>query len=312
MESQGSSYLRWDYSVPAGYLGTRAGVQTSNMTYKLVGDFSALQASGNSGGWGAYSTTPLLRSINDNLLLNLSYDEKSFKNFALSNSAPALVSDYTLSVWRATLNRSWYDEIWGYALNNWTITASTGQVNLGGSPNQADDAQFAHTAGEFNKFNLSWSRQQFLSERMTLAATLTGQAASRNLDSSEKMYLGGPTGVRAYPVNEVGGSVGQTLNLELRERLDENWTISGFYDYGQVYVYANNQKADGGILTTQNQVALEGLGLSLVWQNNNGLRASVTWSHRNGSNPAANSLTGADSDGTHEMDRYWFTLAVMF
>lgn len=312
MESLGTSYLRWDYSVPAGYLGTRAGVQSSSLNYKLVGQFSALQASGNSGGWGVYGNTPLLRSANDNVSLNLSYDEKHFKNSALSNSAPALVSDYTLSVWRATLNRTWYDEHWGYALNSWTFTASTGQVNLGTSPNQADDAQFAQTAGEFTKFNLGWSRQQFLSESLTLAATLAGQTASRNLDSSEKLFLGGPTGVRAYPVNEVGGSVGQTLSLELRQRLNENWTLSGFGDYGQVYVYANNQKSGGGLLTTQNLIELSGHGLSLAWQGHNGVRAAATWAHRSGTNPVANATTGADADGSHEMERYWFTVAVSF
>jgi hemolysin activation/secretion protein len=40
--------------------------------------------------------------------------------------------------------------------------------------------------------------------------------SSRNLDTSEKMYLGGPHSVRAYPVEEAGSDEGQTLSLEAR------------------------------------------------------------------------------------------------
>ena len=50
-------------------------------------------------------------------------------------------------------------------------------------------------------------------------ASFSGQMAGGNLDPSEKFYLGGSTGVRAYPSGEAGGSTGQLISLELRRQL---------------------------------------------------------------------------------------------
>ena len=44
----------------------------------------------------------------------------------------------------------------------------------------------------------------------------SGQLSYQNLDPSEQFYLGGPAGVRAYPVSSNGGSTGQLLTTELR------------------------------------------------------------------------------------------------
>jgi hemolysin activation/secretion protein len=50
----------------------------------------------------------------------------------------------------------------------------------------------------------------------TLYASFSGQRASKNLDSSEEFFLGGPNGVRAYPQGEGAGDEGWLSRLELR------------------------------------------------------------------------------------------------
>lgn len=55
-------------------------------------------------------------------------------------------------------------------------------------------------------FNQGWS----------LYANLEAQSADKNLDSSEKFFLGGAQGVRAYPLGEAAGDEGAMATLELR------------------------------------------------------------------------------------------------
>jgi len=125
--------------------------------------------------------------------------------------------------------------------------------------------------------------------------------ASKNLDSSEKFYLGGAGGVRAYPTNEGGGSEGHMLRLELRKRLPGNLALTGFYDWGAVTVNKDNAITGAASL---NHYALQGAGLSLAWATNFGLNLSAMLAHRIGDNPNPTS-TGADQDGTLKGNRIW-------
>ena len=59
-------------------------------------------------------------------------------------------------------------------------------------------------------------RLQGVTDTLSLYAAFNGQVASKNLDNSEKMGLGGPAGVRAYPTGEAYGDQGYILNLEAR------------------------------------------------------------------------------------------------
>jgi hemolysin activation/secretion protein len=68
--------------------------------------------------------------------------------------------------------------------------------------------------------------------------------ASKNLDSSQQFYLGGPTGVRAYPVGQGAGSQGAIMQLELHQQVVSESPIGsitayGFYDLGGVQLFKN-------------------------------------------------------------------------
>ena len=69
----------------------------------------------------------------------------------------------------------------------------------------------------------------------TLLISLSAQLADSNLSSSEQFYLGGPYGVRAYPVSQSGGAQGFIFTLEYQHKIPEdNVTLIAFFDTGRV------------------------------------------------------------------------------
>ena len=315
LKTEGNQYARAAWTLPLGAQGWRGGVHLSDLRYRLGGSFAALRASGSASTWGLDLNAPLIRQPGHNLSLQLSTDRKEFDNRALSSQADAqasTTSSYRIDVLRAALSGNWHDALGKPAQNSVSVQASWGKVDLGGSPNALADAQAARTAGSFQKLNASFSREQSLLSQTSAYFQGSAQWASRNLDSSEKLYLGGANGVRAYPSNEAGGSVGSTLSAGLRQQLGQGFVLNAFADWGRVQVYQDNRDAAGSAITSLNNQTLKGVGMGLSWRAAQGHELSATWSRRLGHNPAANTSTGADSDGTRNLNRFWLSAALNF
>jgi len=305
IHSEGSDYARLAYSLPVGTDGWRLGVSGSRLSYRLVADeFDALRARGSSGTAGVDASYPLLRTRLSNLFLQLNYDSKRFDNQAngLTNS------HYKIDGWTFGLNGNLFDNLGGGGANTASISLMRGKADLNGSPNQLSDAAGPRAGGGFTKLRYSASRQQALTESMSLFAALSGQDANRNLDSSEKFYLGGNYGVRAYPASEAGGTNGQLINLELRWRAPGSVGVSGFYDWGHVEVNRDNRFAGAALV---NNYSLKGAGIALNWSTSFRLNLKAAWARRIGSNPNA-SLNGSDQDGTLRKNRFWLQATMPF
>lgn len=315
VSTAGSRYGRLAYTVPLGLQGVRVGVHVSDMHYKLVGSFSALQATGSAQSWGADLSAPLIRRPERNLSAQISTDRKRFNNLALANTEdvdPTSVSHYQLDVIRMGLVGNWIDRAWRAAQNTTSLQSSWGRVDLANSPNVTADANAAQTAGTFLKLKANYNREQSLTPQTSWYLQASAQWGNRNLDSSEKIYLGGATGVRAYPSNEAGGSTGATFTTGFKHRLSDAFTLNAFADWGRIQVYQNNLNAAGSAISTANTQSLQGMGLSLSWRSVQGHELAATWSRRSGQNPAANTSTGADSDGTRTLNRLWLSAALNF
>jgi hemolysin activation/secretion protein len=191
----------------------------------------------------------------------------------------------------------------GGGANSASLSLVTGTLDLNGSPNQAADAATTRTDGRFSKLRYALSRQQVITSTTSAFASLAGQFANKNLDSSEKFYLGGASGVRAYPASEGGGANGWLADLELRRQLPLGFNIAGFYDHGHVTVNRNNDFAGAPAL---NAFSLRGAGVSLGWLSAKGANAKLTLARRIDSNPNR-TVTGNDQDGTLLKNRVWFT-----
>lgn len=295
--TEGSEYLRLAATMPIGSDGWRTGINASFLSYKLItSEFAALNAKGWSNTYGAEATYPIIRSRLRNLYFSANIDQRSYENEFLDITS----SRYSAKTLTLGLNGNAFDKLAGGGATSAALALVSGSLNLDGSPNQAADANTTRTAGDFQKIRYSVSRQQTLSDRLVGFAGLSGQWAGKNLDSSEKFYLGGASGVRAYPTGEGGGTLGNLLNLELRWRLKQDYTLTGFYDYGRISINSDNNFNGAPDL---NSYSLKGAGLSLAWQSGN-TSLKAAWSHRIGDNPNPTN-TGTDQDGSLIKNRYW-------
>ncbi|MEO8523438.1 MAG: ShlB/FhaC/HecB family hemolysin secretion/activation protein [Caldimonas sp.] len=305
MHSEGSDYGRAAYSVPMGSSGWRVGVNASHLAYKVVTpEFEQLDAKGNSTTFGALATYPLIRSRLKNLYLSLAFDHKHFDNSSLT----VTTTRYDTEAASLGLYGNLFDDLGGGGANTAGVTLLQGRVDLGGSPNESADAATTRTAGDFHLLRFNASRQQVLTDALSLFAGVSGQLAGKNLDSSEKFYLGGAGGVRAYPASEAGGSEGLLLNLEARARLPANFNASGFFDWGTVRVNENNDIPGA---TVVNRYDLKGVGISVGWVASFGLAVKATVARRIGNNPNS-SVTGNDQDGTLKKTRVWLQASLPF
>jgi hemolysin activation/secretion protein len=305
LHTQGSDYQRLAYSLPVGSEGWRVGVNGSHLTYDIVTPaFGALDAHGNSSTVGLEANYPVFRTRLANLYLALNLDDKRFDNL----SSGQTTTRYSIRDGSVGLYGNLFDNLGGGGANAASITWEQGHDDLSGSPNEAADALTTDTAGGFEKLNLSVSRQQRLTEQVSLYASLAGQLSSKNLDSSEKFYLGGVNGVRAYPADEGGGSEGALADLEARVRLPLNFAAVGFFDYGTVRVNRDNDYTGAAYPDTD---TLRGVGLSLAWTADFGLNIRATAARRIGRNPDPTS-TGEDQDGSLITNRVWLQISMPF
>ena len=309
MKSQGSGYARVAYTLPIDPDGWRLGVNASRLDYRLISAaYKDLSAKGNSTTTGIELSYPWVRSRSFNLNTSLSADKKEYDNFSSGTSTSA----YKNIPMSLTLSGNSFDSLGQGGANSFSLAMTSGKLNLNGSPTQESDAITTQSAGGYKKIRYVLSRQQQLDPILSLYGAFSGQWANKNLDSSEKFYLGGSSGVRAYPSSEAGGTSGQMLNIELRLQLPDNWNITGFYDYGRISVNKYNEFPGAPAV---NAFALKGSGIAVGWRNNDGLSVQATYARRIGSNP--NPITtdinrGADQDGTLRINRFWLTASHTF
>lgn len=305
IHTAGSDYLRLATTFPVGSNGWRIGANTSHMRYKLVApEFVTLDAKGTSDTIGLEASYPIVRSRLSNLFLAITADHKTFDN----EFSGAVTTRYRADTLSIALNGNLFDNLGGGGANSASLIWVDGKLNLDGSPNQATDATTTRAAGKFSKLRWSLSRQQVITNDLSLFAQFAGQLAGKNLDSSEKFYLGGASGVRAYPSNEGGGSEGEMLNLELRWKLPEGFTLTGFHDWGHVTVNRNNSYTGAA---NPNGISLKGHGLSLAWATPSGVSLKAVWARREGHNPNP-TTTDNDQDGSLLKNRVWLTASLPF
>jgi len=305
LHSEGADYMHVGYSVPVFNHGWRVGINASHFSYKIVADeFKPLDAHGDSNAFGLETSYPLIRARLHNLYVSFAADQKSFNNKSLG----ATTTDYKIQTATLGLSGNVFDEFAGGGASTATLSVVAGKVNLDGSPNQEIDALTTKTAGSYNKVQLSITRLQTVTDRFSVYGSLTEQIASKNLDSSEKLYLGGANGVRAYPANEAGGSEGWLFNFEGRVRLPAKFNFTAFYDHGSVKVNKDNDIIGAA---NPNTSALKGVGVSLNWRADFGLSLKATVAHRIGSNPNA-TVAGTDQDGSLIKNRFWIQAALPF
>lgn len=301
--SAGSSYTQGGYNFPLLPNGLRGTVSASQLRYRNVGEFEANGGRGEASILNLGLAYPLLRSQEGNANVTAGVDHKTYLNYQMATGTVS--SSYRLHNVNLGVSGNRYDSFLGGAINSAQITLVLGHLDL--LPDSP--ANFGtQTPSQFNKLSYALSRVQTVEpETSKLQLSLTGQMASQNLNSAEQFYLGGPYGIRAYPVAQAGGSQGWLGSVEYQHRLPENWSGVAFLDAGRVQQYKNTYTNWQGNTNAGNVYNLYGTGVSLRWAHD-GVSVAATVAWKIGSNPLYNQQgLAVDVDNTSRSPRLWLT-----
>jgi hemolysin activation/secretion protein len=304
--SEGNDYLKLAYSLPLGRDGARGGISTSAMNYKLLGDLAVLEAKGDAQTYGINGSYPIQRSGSQNMTVSGALDRKNYYNEA----AQLATSEKQVDLLILMLNGDRIDSLGqgGYTL--WGVNLTSGRLDLSGNATAQNADQIGpQTEGSYTKLGWNLARLQRLSNATMLWVSLSGQFASKNLDSSEKLSLGGPSAVRAYPINEASGDDGWLATLEVRHNLRPDVQLSAFYDHGSI---KQSHDANYTGAPVVNDANLKGFGIGVNWMPSPSLTLRTTLAHRVGDNPLASPLNGTDGDGSLSLNRWWVSALKLF
>ncbi|QWE11157.1 ShlB/FhaC/HecB family hemolysin secretion/activation protein [Polynucleobacter sp. es-EL-1] len=320
--SEGSQYIQGAYSLPVSPSGLRLGIAGTFLNYKNVSNYTYNGGTGDAWTTGLSAAYPLVRSQGANLNGTVNYDIKSYTNRNMATNT--VTSAYNINNLSAGLSGNFIDSLGYGAINSGSVTLVLGHLDIS-STSQAyysmyyvpdsDPATYQYiTPSNFAKMTFSANRNQQIVEdgSTTLYSAISGQFASTNLNSAEQFYLGGPYGVRAYPVAQSGGSQGGIFTVELRHQLKEKLMISSFFDVGVVQQYKNLYPDWQGATNANNTYSLMGAGVGLQWGYEGwNINASVAW--KVGQNPLY-SYTGqpVNTDGTTTQPRGWISASYNF
>lgn len=307
------NYLSLEYSQPVGSRGLRLGINYSYLNYDVGKEFTSLDASGSGRAWSFDATYPLIRSRLSNLTLQGGLDYKSLE----STTSGITTSGSEVAAGRIGLNASHVDEFWSGGITEVGMTLHRGDFDLskvaaGLAMDQA--ANGPHTHGKYSKMRWYLRRNQRTTDKLIMVMNIRGQTAFGNLGSPEKFQLGGPTGVRAYPGGEASGDSGYIGTLEGQYNIGSvaklgNLQLITFYDWGHIRQY---HTASNLLMTTPNSYHLHGYGIGVKISSKDQYDVSLTWARRTGKNPTRDPVTANDSDGSHDLDRFWMTALYQF
>jgi hemolysin activation/secretion protein len=320
--SQGSQYLQGAISLPGSRDGLRLGLAGTYLQYKNVSNYASTGGAGDAWTTGVSAAYPLIRAQGGNLNTSLNYDIKSYNNRNTITSTT--ISAYNINNISAGLSGNFVDSLGYGAITSGSVTAVLGHLDILATsmanysmyavPGTSPAVYQPITPSNFSKLTFSGNRNQQLVEEgtTTLYAALSGQFASTNLNSAEQFYLGGPYGVRAYPVAQSGGAQGGIFTLEVRHELQPKLTLSAFFDGGVVQQYKFMYPAWQGNTNANNTYSLMGAGFGVKWDYEGwNLGAMVAW--KVGQNPLYNSYGQAvNTDGTTTQPRGWITASYNF
>lgn len=289
----GLNYGRASYQVPFGK--TTVGAAYSRLKYELGEEFAPLRANGTAEIASIYAIRPLIRTRDSRLYAQLAYEARTFQDKV--DALPS-VTDRKANVLMSSLYGERRDNLGGGGISAYSLTWSAGDLDIQTPAALVADAASARTNGSYNKLSFTASRLQRVTDVVSLYGSISGQVASKNLDSSEKMDLGGMTGVRAYPQGEASGDQGYLASVEARlllpkfsDRVPGRMHLIGFVDAGSVTFHKNPWTAGN------NRRNLGAYGVGATWGEPGNFLVRTYYARKMGDEAA---LSAPDKSG-----RFW-------
>lgn len=297
---EGLNYVRGSYQAELGV--ATLGVAYAAFWYKLGDTFSSLDATGNEQIASVYASYPLIRSRANNLYALADVDYRTFRDRIGLTST---VTDKRAVVGTFGFNGNHRDTLGGGGWDTYSLYGSFGDLDIQTPAARAADAATARSNGGYAKVFVSVDRLQTLTGPLSLYALFRGQFASKNLDISEKMELGGAYGVRAYPEGEAYGDEGYIATAELRlalpkpiDTLPGQFQLFGFVDTGAV------KSSKVPWFAGPNTLHRSAVGVGLNWSKPNDFLVSVSYAFKLGD---ARATSAPDRPGI-----FWFQVVKFF
>jgi hemolysin activation/secretion protein len=277
----GGTVSGWaDYNLPVNGYGTRFAVNFSELHYSLGESFAYLQARGIARTVGTSLIHPLWLAREGRLTGIAHYEHRWMQDkigqFSSNN-------DRELNVMSFSFAGNLYDQLLpASGLTQGYVNVSAGEVTFNDKSAFDYDQQAGglKSNGGYHKFAWQLSRTQNIIEDFSLFANFQGQVASKNLDTSERMSLGGPNAIRAYPVGEGSAAEGWMINGEARYHLPSIPSIPGYFQLvGFIDTGFSRINVNPLASTPLNSRHLTGYGFGLNFLEVAGfnLRTSIAW-----------------------------------
>ena len=312
IQSQGSGYIVGNYIAPIGYGGWKVGVQSSYLQYMTLPNWnSSTPSAGSAATFQANTTYALQRSQSANSTAKLSIENRSYNNV---QTVPyiATLSSYQITATNLSIGGDWATNENGFL--SYSAGYVLGHLGIRDLAQSQQDQNGVGTAGSYSKWTFNLSHTQSLSflKDTTWTNSIYGQFASKNLNSSEQIYLGGAYGLRAYPTSQGGGSQGAILSTELLHRIDENWQVGAFGDLGLVQQYVNLYSGWQGLTNANNNYQLGDAGITARFSYER-LLVSASLAARIGNNPLYNSSgQQLNVDNAYKSVQAWVRASIPF
>lgn len=249
------NYGRIGYEAPLGYSGLRAGIGYSYMTYEVTDDFDAIEPEGTAEVFDLSLNYPLIRRRHQNVVLGLVYEHKKLNDETILTD-----TDKTVRILSGAINFETNDHFLGGGFSGGSLRLSFGDLDLNDPVSQAaDEVSGLNTRGHFTRLNYRLSRLNTLYGPTMLFLAISGQLTNENLDSAEKIALGGASSVRSYSSSHGVVDEGHVLNAELRYTIRPDISAFVFYDRGWGHLDHNPPPGEA------NSVRVTGYGLGFYW-----------------------------------------------
>jgi hemolysin activation/secretion protein len=205
--------------------GLRAGVYGSYTNYRLGGSFKSLEQRGRANQLGADITYPIVLQPGRALSVRFDVLQSWLGQTTFSVGAFARQS---ITMERVSLSGVESDRFNG--VTTASVAVTHGNVAIGDAQAKQADALGAKTARGYETVLIQIQRQQALPYGFSITPSVTAQLASKNLDSSQQIYLSGPYGVMGYPSGEGGGDDGYLGSVQLSHQVPLPARIQGRLD----------------------------------------------------------------------------------
>lgn len=301
------------YSLPVGPSGLLLNTSYTGLSYKLGKEFTNLRVKGEADSLSVDMSYPVIRSRRTTVRAGAGIEGLFLEDKANN----VKTSDRDIFDISAFVTGNFYDTFLGAGINSFSFSIIRGDTDLSGlSSYEALDASGPGTSGSSIRARYSFARLQRITGTVSLYSSLRGQFASDNLDSSRKFILGGPDGVRAYPIGEAAGDEGHLFTLEARYDIPfmPLWaraSLAGFFDAG--YIRLHKDPWPGSILNISNSnsytLSSAGMGVNALIKKRYEL--NISYAHKIGSNDGAG-IDGTNADNLDDSYRFWLDLNIRF